>query len=201
MSLDDLRQYFVVTHIKEADERGVQVQMDAQKAKMPAWWPADVNDAITQAMLGVDLPALEYPFVKSCMSSPDAHALMALFQTPEGQTYINRATGAMVQAEANGASASAAKQEQMQKDPGVPSAALQRLSAPERQRVLRLLSSSAVNCMNNGFHQASVAVGQARTEAANKVVEEHRSELQAAKAKYDAAANTTASPSAPKERR
>ena len=186
MTIDDLRQYFAVMHMKEVDARGIQVQMQAQTAKLPVWWPSDVMQAMTAAMLSVDLPPLEYPFVKSCMSSADTQALIALFQTTEGQVYLNQATGAMVQAEAGGTSPADAKQQQVNQDKGVPMAALQHLTADQQARVLRLLKGNAVQCMNSGFAQASAAVGQTRSDLAKKVMQDHQDELRAAQTKYQA---------------
>lgn len=187
MTAEDLRAYMDALHLKQVEEQAVRAQMDAQKAKLPPWWPADVTETMVQQMLNVDSAALEFPFVKSCMSSSELHTMMALFSTPEGKAYVQNGMGQMVQKEANGASAEAAHQQAMKEDKGLPPAALNHLPPPQRQVALRVLQHGALQCMSSGFSQGGAAVADARTKIAQQVVQEHRAELQAAKQKYDQA--------------
>src|SRR5579875_582400 len=185
MTLDDLRQYFALMHMKEADTRSIQAQMHTQMAKFPEWWHADVTDAMTTAMLSVDVPPLQYPFVKSCMSSPDVQAVMALFKTPEGQGYVNQAVAAMAQPQPVDAGTLQTRPQQVAQDKAIPPAALQSLTADQRERVLRVLKGNAIQCMNSGFAQAVPVVGQTRGDLAKKVIQDHQAEMQAAKTKHD----------------
>jgi hypothetical protein len=182
MTLAELRAYMDVLHIKEADEQGVRAQM---KTQVPEWFPANVKDAIIEQMLSVDFAALEYPFVKSCGSSADIQALMALFSTPEGQAYARKATGTMVAKEAAGTDALEAHEQMEKEDRGLPPAALNRLTPAQRERVLRVMKAGVVACLSNGFKTGSQAVSEARTSAVQQVVHEHGAELGAAKRKYD----------------
>jgi hypothetical protein len=187
MTVADLRVYMDVLHIKDADERGVRAQMELQKKQLPPWWPPAVMDELTKQMLTVDFAALEYPFVKPCMNAADMKALTALFETPEGQAYANKTTGAMVAKEAGGADAHSAHEQMEKEDRGMPAAALNKLPVAQRERVTRMFQTGVMECISEGFRKGSVAVSDARTQAARQVVEEHHAELQAAKEKYEAA--------------
>jgi hypothetical protein len=193
MSLADLRAYMDVLHIKEADERGVRVQMEAQKKQLPPWFPPALVDDMTTAMLKVDFAALEYPFVKPCLSGAGIHAMTAMFATPEGQAYANKATGSMVDKEAKGADPLKAHQE-MEKEAGaLPAGAIEKLPSAQRDLVNSAFKSGSFDCLSKGFHNGSVEVQSARTQAAREVLLPHQAELQAAKEKYDAA-NSAAKP-------
>ncbi len=185
MTLDDLRVYMETMHIKDADERGVRVQMQAQKSQLPPWFPQNVLDEMTTRMLTADLPALEYPFVKSCVNAQEMHALTALFATPDGQRYVLAATGGMVAKEATGTDPLAAHQQMLKEDHGLPMQAIEGLPREQRALVKKVMASGAMNCFGAGFQKASGAVTDARTSAARQVIAERRSELQAAQQKFE----------------
>jgi hypothetical protein len=193
MSLADLRAYMDVLHIRDADERGVRVQMEAQKKQLPPWFPPALLDEMTTAMLKVDFAAVEYPFVKPCLSGAGIHAMTAMFATPEGQAYANKATGAMVDKEAKGKDPLTAHQEMEKEDSGLPSGAIEKLPPAQRELVNSAFKSGSFDCLSDGFRKGSVEVTTARTQAAREALLPHRAELQAAKEKYDAA-NPAAKP-------
>ena len=187
MSLADLRAYMDVLHIKDADERGVRVQMEAQKKQLPPWFPPSIVDEMTTEMLKVDFAAIEYPSVKTCLTGSGIRAMTAMFATPDGQAYANKLTGTIVDSEAKGSDAVAAHQQAEKEDSGVPAGALEKLAPAQRDLVEDVFKSGAMDCLGTGFGKGNEALTEARTQAARQVVQAHRVELQAAKDKYDAA--------------
>ena len=187
MTLDEFRHYIDVLHIKEADERGVRVQMKAQAGQYPPWWPAQVTDSMIASMLQVDFAALDYNYVKGCVSSQDLAVLTTVFATPEGQQYVAKMTGSMVEQEAKGVSPGDARDSAVDRDTGLPAGALSKLTPAEKERVKVLITGGAMDCMNSGYKKASVDITDARTKAVKAVVAEHRGELIDAKTKYEAA--------------
>jgi len=187
MTLADLRAYMDSLHIIEADERGVRVQMEAQKKQLPPWFPSAVVDEMTTAMLAIDYTALQYPFVKACLTSAGTQAMTAMWATPGGQAYANHATGAIFDKEAKGTDADSAHEQVEKEIDGMPTSVIEKLPPAQKILVEKAFSDGAVNCLSEGFHAASVAMTNARTQAARQVVQAHRPELQAAKEKYDAA--------------
>ncbi len=187
MTLDEFRHYIDVLHIKEADERGVRVQMKAQGGQLPPWWPAQVTDSMIASMLQVDIAALDYNYVKGCVSSPDIAVLTTMFATPEGQQYVAKMTGGMVEQEGKGVSPGDARESAVDHDTGLPAGALLKLTPAEKERVKVLLTGDAMDCMNSGYKKASIDITDARTKAVKAVVAEHRDELIDAKTKYEAA--------------
>jgi len=187
MTLDEFRHYIDVLHIKEADERGVRIQMKTQAAQLPPWWPAQVTDSMIASMLQVDFAALDYNYVKGCVSSQDLTVLTTVFATPEGQQYVAKMTGSMVEQEAKGVSPGDARESAVDRDTGLPAGALSKLTPAEKERVKVLITGGAMDCMNSGYKKASVDITDARTKAVKAVVAEHRDELIDAKTKYEAA--------------
>jgi hypothetical protein len=184
MTMDEFRHYLDVLHIKEADERGVRAQSEAQLAQLPPWFPRSVWDEILDDELKVDFAAIEFPYVKSCASSDEITALSAMFSTPEGQQYAAKVTGGMVDSEARGMSAAAARESELDHDTGLPLGVLDHLSPSDRAHIKDIFSRDGTRCMSSGFQKASVDITDARTTAARAVIAAHREELMAAKQKY-----------------
>jgi hypothetical protein len=185
MTLDEFRHYLDVLHIKDADERGVRVQSKAQLAQLPPWFPPTVWDEMVASELKVDFAPIEYGYIKPCASSTEIKALTAMFATPEGQQYAAKMTGNMVDKEAQGTSATSAREFEVDHDTGLPVKALESLSASDRTHLQALLGRNGVDCMSSGFQKASVDVTDARTKAAREVIASHRDDLMAAKQKYE----------------
>jgi hypothetical protein len=187
MTLDEFRHYVDVLHVKQADERGVRAQMKAQANQFPIWWPADVTDEITAGVLQVDLAALNYPYVKNCVSSEDLGVLTALFATPEGQQYVAREAGGIVDQEGKGVDPRVARDAAIDNDTGMPLGALKRLSVAQQARVKVLFAGDAMDCMNSGFKKANVDVSDARAKIVRAIVVKDHAELVNAEKKYEAA--------------
>ena len=185
MTIDDFRHYAEVLHLKDADERGVRVQMKSLAAQFPPWWSASWTEEMTLSMLQVDFVAVDYSYAKSCASSAEIGALSAMFATPEGQTYAAKVTGGQVEGEANGLSPTVAREQVVDHDTGLPLAALDRLSTADRKLVVELMRHHAFDCMSSGFKKASVDITDERTKAARNVIAKHHDELMAAKEKYE----------------
>jgi hypothetical protein len=187
MTVADLRGYMNALHIPEADERGVRAGMKLQKPQLPPWWPQDVFDEMITVMLKVDLPAIEYPFVKPCLSSPDMQAMTHFWATPGGDAYARKITGGMVAKEAKGTTPLEAHNQEVQEDAGLPMEALTQLPAEEQKQVQRIMTGPALDCLGEGFQKASAAVDIERNRVVREMLQERRPQILAAKAKYEAA--------------
>jgi hypothetical protein len=187
MTVTDLRAYMDALHIGEADERGVRAGMKSQRSQWPPWWPQDVFDEMITVMLKVDLPAIEYPFVKPCLSSPDMQAMTHFWTTPEGDAYGRKITGGIVAKEANGTTALEAHNQEVQEDSGLPMSALDHLPAEEQKQLRRIIAGPALDCLGNGFQKASAEVDAERNRVVRTLIQQHRPQIMAAKEKYEAA--------------
>jgi hypothetical protein len=167
MTFDEFRHYLDVLHVKETDERGARASMKAQDAQVPPWWPSAISDEMLRRELQVDFAGINYSYVKSCLSSPNVDALTAMFATPEGQQYLSKMMGNIVEKEGDGISATAAREAELDHDTGLPAGALQRLSAEQRARVKQMIAGGAMDCMNSGFKKASIDIADARAKAAH----------------------------------
>ncbi len=192
MTLDEFRHFLDVMHIKDADERGVRLQMKATVAQLPVWWPAHITDLMITSMLQVDFPGINYGYVKSCTTSHQIALLTEIFSTADGQRYVAKATGNMVEQEGKGINPADARESVIDRDTGIPNGAFQGLAPAEKSEAKTLFTGDVMNCMNNGYKKASIDVTEARTQAARAVIAEHKDEIAEAKAKYDAAHSTQA---------
>jgi hypothetical protein len=186
MTTSDFAHYLDVLHIREADERGVRVQSKTQQSQLPTWFPPTIWDEMVESELKVDFASIEFSYVKTCASSAEITALSVMFATPEGQQYAAKMIGGMVNKEAQGMSATSARESEIDHDTGLPLKALEHLSVSDRAHIKELLGRDGLNCMSSGFQKASVDVTDARTKAARAVVASHREELMVVRQKYEA---------------
>lgn len=185
MSEPQFREFMRLLDAKRVDAAAIHAQMEARRKLLPTWFPEDVWADIEKEIVEIDFVRIEYPSVKDCMTEADAHMLIDLFQTPEGQAYGQRIFG-LEHPDAAGAPAG---NQAPKPHVGLPPSAFSRLNADDVRDSHVFFGTphgkQVVVCMNNGRIKAEQTYRQQRTVATRQVMAVHHVEIEQAKAGED----------------
>lgn len=85
-----LRKFFEVTHFAVRNREGLEKQFEQQKKTLPPWYPADLWDETTAAVMDIDVVEVSIPVYQRFYSEEGTQNAIKLFVTPAGQAMVNQ---------------------------------------------------------------------------------------------------------------
>jgi hypothetical protein len=104
-----LRRYFETCHFDVRNREALEVQLEAQRLKLPAWYPKEIWDEIGEAIEEIDVTGVALPVYQKFLSEEAAQNAVLLFVTPEGQAMVKKVYDRAIQQETSGDSAAEAR--------------------------------------------------------------------------------------------
>ncbi|MGB7986960.1 MAG: hypothetical protein WCF54_17480 [Terracidiphilus sp.] len=83
----------------------MEVQFQAQRLKLPAWYPQAIWNEIVKAVEDIDVVDVALPVYQRYISEEAGQNAILLFVTPEGQAMVNKVYDRAIQHESSGDSA------------------------------------------------------------------------------------------------
>ncbi len=190
IQLGQLREMLDALGVQQMAADSAPGEIKREQKQFPSWWPSSIlSEMVTQAAQ-VDQAPIDLPFYQQCYSQEDGRFLTDLFRTPEGKAYGRHALGYVLQQQEEGQSPTDARSTAMQTQPGLNATVLNQLDARDQRHARELFGThrgTALKlCLGDNLPKAIAAVQAAQLSVQKSVVDTHRSEIDSAKARYDA---------------
>jgi hypothetical protein len=104
-----LRRYFEACHFDVRNREALEVELEAQRLKLPAWYPKEIWDEIEKSVEEIDVASVALPVYQKYLSEEVGRNAILLFVTPEGQAMIKKVYDTAIQRESFGDSATEAR--------------------------------------------------------------------------------------------
>ncbi len=173
-------------------------ELRQKHSALPPWWPESVWKEETDAVEQVDSWRIDLPFYQMCYSEAEARMFIHVYSTPEGHDYALGATAREAQRRGAVLTPEQVRVAQIDPNQGISGAVVKMLDPADKVVAKAVFTTSRQDeiraCVALNYPKAVAEADAERLAAINSVVVAHRSELEAAKARYESGQKTPASP-------